>query len=358
MSIEAPTSTRQSQLYLKERYLLNQGSSTKKTYHLSFQWSSPLSYTVGDSIALFPHNSRECVESLLIALRATGEESLTDPKTGTIWTLRKWLTQKANLQEISPALAQRWHERNSLPLPEEADPLDCAIQGLLTKEDLPTLLRPLLPRFYSIASSPTQFPHEVHITVACKTYLRRGILQYGVSSHFLCHQVDPSTPITCYIQPSRGFTLPSDLATPLMLIGPGTGIAPFRAFLQERILQKASGAHWLFFGERHQAFDFYYEDFWRALETEGRLRLSLAFSRDGPNKIYVQHRLYEEKREVWQWMQKGCHIYICGDANHMAKSVGSTLQQILQEEGEMSADEAKHFYKRLRKAGRLLLDVY
>jgi sulfite reductase (NADPH) flavoprotein alpha-component len=180
-----------------------------------------------------------------------------------------------------------------------------------------------------------------------------------VGSHFLCHQAAiESTPIPIYVQPSNHFTLPEDPATPIIMIGPGTGIAPFRAFLQERIASQAPGLNWLFFGERNQATDFYYADFWLELEKQGRLRLDLAFSRDQKEKIYVQHKLLEQKKSIWNWIEKGAMLYVCGDAEEMAKDVEWALKEIVQEEGKMIEEDARKFLKTMRAEKRYLLDVY
>jgi sulfite reductase (NADPH) flavoprotein alpha-component len=215
-----------------------------------------------------------------------------------------------------------------------------------------------MPRFYSIASSPKVFPNEVHLTVAFLQYEANGQIHTGVGSHFLCCQAEVElTPVPIYVQPSHHFTLP-DPNTAMILIGPGTGIAPFRAFLQERLATQAPGLNWLFFGERNRATDFYYSDFWLQLEKQGRIRLDLAFSRDQPQKIYVQHKILEHKKSFWDWIQQGSWIYVCGDAENMAKDVDAALQQIAREEGQLSEEDARLYIKSLRTEKRYLLDVY
>jgi sulfite reductase (NADPH) flavoprotein alpha-component len=215
-----------------------------------------------------------------------------------------------------------------------------------------------MPRFYSIASSPKVYADEIHLTVAYSSAHVDGHLIVGVGSHFLCEQAHiESTPIPLYIQPSNHFTLPTP-TTSIILIGPGTGIAPFRAFIQERLATQAEGHNWLFFGERNRATDFYYGDYWTALEAQGRLRLDTAFSRDQAEKIYVQHKMLENKKALWEWLQQGAHLYVCGDAERMAKDVDAALQQIVQEEGLLTEEEARKYLKTLRQEKRYLLDVY
>jgi sulfite reductase (NADPH) flavoprotein alpha-component len=217
----------------------------------------------------------------------------------------------------------------------------------------------MLPRFYSIASSQLLFPEEVHLTVASLSYHVRGIERFGVGSHFLCKRaLLRETPIPFYVQTSHNFTLPEDPLASIILIGPGTGIAPFRAFLQERLAKQAKGKNWLFFGERNRATDFYYEDFWLSLEHQGRLRLDCAFSRDGSEKIYVQHKLWEQKKDLWCWIEEGAYLYICGNAEKMAKDVELTLQKIAISEGALTEELARAKIKTLKTEKRLLMDVY
>jgi sulfite reductase (NADPH) flavoprotein alpha-component len=199
------------------------------------------------------------------------------------------------------------------------------------------------------------YPHEIHLTVAFASFELGGQTYFGVGSHFLCIQ---SALVPFYVQPSNHFTLPEDPTRPIIMIGPGTGIAPFRAFIQERLAHHAEGRNWLFFGERNRATDFYYSDYWLELEKQGRIRIDTAFSRDQAEKIYVQHRLLERKKSIWEWIQDGAILYVCGDAEQMAKDVDAALQQIAREEGQMSDEEARKFLKTLRQEKRYLLDVY
>lgn len=337
---------------IKERYLLTGPLSTKKTYHIALDIENAnLSFQVGDSIGVIPSNDPALIDQILHKLNATGKEEIFDARSNIAASFRDYLLYKANINKVS------FHklfpvEKTNMPL------LQLVEKHRPSPSELCKVLLPLMPRFYSIASSPKVFPHEIHLTVAHVTYLINGQMQYGVGSHFLCDRAEiGSTPIPIYVQPSHHFTLPSP-AAPIILIGPGTGIAPFRAFLQERLASSCQEPNWLIFGERNRATDFYYSDFWLDLEKQGHIRLDLAFSRDQSEKIYVQHKMLEQKKEFWKWMQQGAFIYICGDAEKMAKDVDATLQRIVHEEGGMPEEDARKYLKNLRAEKRYLLDVY
>lgn len=333
--------------------MLTKEGSSKKTYHIALDiQNAKLSFKVGDSIAILPTNNPEIVDEILHKLKATGLEEIIDPKSGQTCIFRDFLLYKANISKAS------FHkllpvERTTLPL------LDLVKNYQPHPNELCKVLLPLMPRFYSIASSQKVFPDELHLTVALAGSLVNGTFQYGVGSYFLCEQAElESTSIPIYVQPSNHFTLP-DPSAPIILIGPGTGIAPFRAFLQERIATQAAGLNWIFFGERNRDTDFYYSDFWLDLEKQNRIRLDLAFSRDQEEKIYVQHKLFEHRKAIWNWIsQKGAYIYVCGDAQKMAKDVDLTLQQIIHEEAKTNEEDARKFLKSLRLEKRYLLDVY
>lgn len=326
---------------IKERSLLTGPASTKKTYHIVLD-TGDLAFRVGDSIGILPANDAHLVDQILERLNATGQEEIGDS------TFREYLLHKANISKVS------FHklfpvEKTALPL------LELLQEHQPGPSELCKVLLPLLPRFYSIASSSKVFPGEIHLTVAYANYTFNGRTYPGVGSHFLCEQAKE---VPLYIQPSHHFTLPEDPTTSIILIGPGTGIAPFRAFLQERLATQAPGLNWIFFGERNRASDFYYSDFWLDLEKQGRIRLDLAFSRDQAEKIYVQHRMLEHKKSLWNWIQEGAILYVCGDAEKMAKDVDAALRQIAQDEGKMSAEDAWKYVRSLRLAKRYLLDVY
>lgn len=358
-----------------DRSLLTGFSSTKKTYHIALEIDPQrFHFHVGDSLGVLPTNDPEEVEKILKKTGRNPTEQIFDPRTETLISLSDYLTHKINISRLNTSFLKILFEKagmihSPLFLAENKSELLKFIEThtlldtlnktpLIELSDL-TKLMPLLPRFYSIASSPLVFPNEIHLTVAYVHYISNGQVRRGVGSHFLCDVGKiGQTPIPIYIQPSNHFTPPEDPNTAMILVGPGTGIAPYRAFLQDRIARKAPGNHWVFFGERNRASDFYYEDFWTELEKQGKIKLDLAFSRDGPEKIYVQHKMYEQKKELWQWIQQGSHFYVCGDAEKMAKDVDAMLHTIAQEEGRFTVEEARTYIKKLRTEKRYLTDVY
>ncbi len=366
--------------YLKERYPLTKVGSTKETYHITLT-SETLEFKPGDSLGIYAQNDPGLVEHLIEALGATGEESITDTRSGQLFSLRAFLTHKANLSRLTSALLKLIYEcdldhqeknRLSHLLDRENqgelkhyldshDPLDLFKEYRQARPPLQEICSkfgPLLPRFYSVASSLLVHPGKVDLTVALFTYTHSGERRYGVASHFLCHLAEESTPIPVYVQPAHRFALPTERDAPIVMIGPGTGIAPFRAFMQERVFHGSKGKNWLFFGERNQAYDYLYGEFWKELAEKNLLHLSLAFSRDQEHKIYVQDRMREAGADLWAWLQEGALFYICGDASHMARDVEHAMIEIFQVHGSMSEEEAKTLFKHLKKEGRYLTDVY
>jgi sulfite reductase (NADPH) flavoprotein alpha-component len=218
---------------------------------------------------------------------------------------------------------------------------------------------PLLPRLYSIASAQEVVGNEAHLTVANLSYRTNHHIRRGVCTHYLCDLAplgEKCVPV--YHHPNRGFTLPDDPQAALIMIGPGTGIAPYRGFLQARIAHGHPGRNWLFFGEWNRATDFFYEDEWRAMQNRIPLRIDTAFSRDQEYKIYVQHRMLEQGAELFAWLEEGAYLFVCGDANHMAKDVDGALHQIVEKHGDRTPDDAKAYLKELKAAKRYLRDVY
>jgi sulfite reductase (NADPH) flavoprotein alpha-component len=220
-------------------------------------------------------------------------------------------------------------------------------------------LEPLQPRLYSISSSPLATPGELHLTVDAVRYEIEGRNRLGVASTFLADRIRPGAPVKVYVQKAHGFALPADTATPIVMVGPGTGIAPFRSFLWHRHAARAPGKAWLFFGHQREASDFFYRDELTALMRDGALtRLSTAWSRDGARKTYVQDRMREDGAELWAWLKQGAHFYICGDAKRMARDVEKALVEIASEHGHMSEAGARDFVAELKAAGRYQADVY
>ncbi len=368
---------------LVERYPLSKAGSNKHTHHLSLDISgSQLNYQVGDSIAVFPQHDPLLVERTLLAMRAIGDELVLDKHTNQTFPLREFLTSRANITELSRKLVSEILSRQTQP--QKRDHLEYVLQegnrdalkeyqaghelwdaleeneeAHFEIQELCNLLMPLLPRFYSIASSMRAVGEQVDLTVAHFQYTSiNGAVRHGVCTHYLCHLAPPGGKIPIYLHPHRGFTLPSDLNASLIMIGPGTGVAPFRAFMQERLSLQAPGKNWLFFGEWTKRFDYFYEEYWTSLQAQGKLRVDVAFSRDQEHKIYVQHRMLEHAEEFFDWIEKGAHIFVCGDAHRMAKDVDATLHRIIQEQGKMDEQAAKEYVKRLKSEKRYLRDVY
>jgi sulfite reductase (NADPH) flavoprotein alpha-component len=220
-------------------------------------------------------------------------------------------------------------------------------------------LEDLQPRLYSIASSPRAHEGEVHLTVGAVRYERNGRARQGVASTFLAERLAPGAKLKTFVQPAHGFRLPANGDTPVVMIGPGTGIAPFRAFLEERRASNARGKNWLFFGDQREATDFLYRTEIEAFQADGTLtRLDLAFSRDGASKVYVQDRMRESGAELWAWLQTGAHVYVCGDAARMARDVDAALRGIVATHGKMDEAAAKAFVQRLTADKRYQRDVY
>lgn len=361
---------------IKQRYLLNQPGSRKATYHIVLDLEgSELSYRPGDCVGVYACNRKDVVQKTLHALDASGDEDVT--WRGEKLKLREVLLRRANLARVGKGLVQKIVEKVSkkdleeLLLPEKKGALKRYLEsfelwdfleehrdaGLSIEEVLPSLGL-LLPRLYSIASSQSVVGNEVHLTVAWLNYQTRGLERYGVATDFLCKDMEvDDVLIPIYIQATKDFLLPEE-DCPVILIGPGTGVAPFRGFLQERVARGTKAKHWLFFGEWNQEYDFFYEDEWKLWESQGVLRISTAFSRDQEHKIYVQDRMLENSEELWKWLCEGAVVYVCGDAQRMAKDVDAALHQIVQEQGAMGEEEAKAFVKGLREEKRYLRDVY
>lgn len=366
---------------VKTRYSLCKGASDKSTQHIELCLrGSGLNYNAGDSIAILPQHDSSLVKQTLEALRAEPHIEVVDKRTGVTHQLESFLTHKANITEVSRKFLTEIQIRQKDQLKaeklkkllEEKELLKLYLaqteawqilkehdEVSLTPQEFVDLLMPLLPRFYSISSSPYALPEEVHLTVAMVEYDQGGYTRRGVCTHYLCNLCPESErAVPIYLHPHRGFTLPSDPNAPIIMVGPGTGIAPFRSFMQERIAKKTSGKNWLFFGERTAAGEFFYEEFWKEAEALGKLKLSLAFSRDQAHKVYVQHRMLEEARELFRWLEEGAYFYVCGDAHKMARDVENALLEIIRKEGALDEALAKEYLKRLRKENRYLRDVY
>lgn len=368
---------------LVERSALSRPGSEKNTYHIVLDLrDSGISYQVGDSVAVQPFNDPDVVEKTLAALKADGSEKVVSKHTGEPYTLRDYLYKKANLSEVPRKLISELSQRQvdpqkkvrleSLFLEGQKEMLkeyqaahevwDALMENAevtFSPQEFCLLLQPLLPRFYSIASAQAVVGDKVHLTVAELVYVTNDYVRRGTCTHYLCN-IAPMHEFTIpvYIQPSQGFTLPEKKGVPVIMVGPGTGVAPFRAFMQERLARGDAGNNWLFFGERHRQLNFFYEEYWQELIEQGQLRLETAFSRDQENKIYVQHRMLENGPELFSWLDQGGYFYVCGDAHRMAKDVDATLLQIVQIHGKCSEVAAKDYVKKMKAEKRYLRDVY
>lgn len=349
---------------IKERFQLSLPGSKKDTHHIVIDLEdSGITYAVGDSIAIFPENHPDVVAKTLEILKADPDAVVVDKKTGESFTLLQFLQTKANLRKINKKLADFAEcsemTKEELEQCEVWDFLESFAKKIPTPQELTELVMPLLPRFYSIASSPLLYPHEIHLTVAPVHYMTRGQLRYGVATDFLCYQTKVNeTRFGVYIQPHHGFTLPESLTTDIIMVGPGTGVAPFRAFLQERAALRSEARHWLFFGEWNRSTDFFYEEDWRALSTQIDLQVEGAFSRDQAEKVYVQHLLKNHSKDLFRLLEKGAVFYVCGDAGQMAKDVDHALHEIVRENYSTDEDAVRDYIKKLRAEKRYLRDVY
>jgi sulfite reductase (NADPH) flavoprotein alpha-component len=355
------------------RTRLNKPGSEKETWHIEFDLTEcGLDYVVGDSFGIFPVNDAALVEAVCAAIGASPDA----PVLGR--TLREVLTTDMSLSPAPDSLFQlisfitggeRRQKAKALAAGEDpdgdADTLDvlAALQKFRgihpDPEAFVEALEPLQPRLYSISSSLKSNPGRVSLTVDAVRYEIDGRARLGVASTFLAERIQPGQKLRVYVQKAHGFGLPADPATPVIMVGPGTGIAPFRAFLHERMATQAKGPNWLFFGHQKRDYDFFYEDELNAMKAGGVLtRLSLAWSRDGEQKFYVQDRMREVGRDLWAWLADGAHFYVCGDAKRMAKDVELALVDIVAQYGARTTDEAVAFVADLKKKGRLQMDVY
>ena len=368
---------------LLENGVLNKDGSSKDTRHLVIDIAgSGLVYKVGDSLGVYASNRPQLVEEIIELLGATGNEPVMLPRLTAPVSLRDALATKLSLSQPTKKILETLTSKTSdareraqltellapgadelresfLGQREFIDMLEEFPGARLTPQELADHLRRLMPRLYSIASSPKMFPGQVHLTVAPVRYESNGRRRYGVCSTFLADRVTRrKTPVPVFVAESH-FGLPADLSKDVIMIGPGTGIAPFRAFVQERVATKATGRNWLFFGDQHEATDYLYGDEWKRLLAEGKMaRVDLAFSRDQQKKIYVQDRMREAAAELWAWVQAGAHFYVCGDAHRMAKDVDVALHEIITQQGGMDVGTAANYVKQLKKDKRYQRDVY
>ena len=368
---------------LLENRVLNKDGSSKDTRHLVVDIAgSGLTYQVGDSLGIFASNRPQIVEELIELLGFTGNEPVIPQRMTAAISLREALTDKLSLAGPTKKILETFAAKTADPKEQAqlasllaADAAEAREAFLEQREyidlieefpgvklgaqELVDHLRRLMPRLYSIASSPVLHPSQVHLTVAPVRYESNGRRRYGVCSTFLADRVTRrKTSIPVFVAESH-FGLPEDSTKDIIMVGPGTGVAPFRAFTQERVATQATGRNWLFFGDQHEATDYLYAEEWKNLLTAGKLaRVDLAFSRDQARKVYVQDRMREAAAELWSWIKGGAHFYVCGDARRMAKDVDLALHQIISEQGGLDVAQAAEYVTLMKKEKRYQRDVY
>jgi sulfite reductase (NADPH) flavoprotein alpha-component len=343
---------------------LNGTGSGKQVQHVEFDLTdSGLVYEAGDALGVLPHNCPELVAEVLTTLGCDGEEAVPAPD-GSTTSLRRALTELYDLGRPSPDLLARFAPASSggtaVALHHVVDVILSRAEVKVSPVDFVRTLRKLQPRLYSISSSPRAHSGQVHLTVGAVRYELHGRARKGVCSTFLADRVVAGeSRVGVFVHSNRAFRPPADGATPMIMVGPGTGIAPFRAFLHERRASGARGKNWLFFGDQRAATDFLYRDELTALSNHGVLtRLDTAFSRDQAEKIYVQHRMLEHANELYAWLEGGAHFYVCGDASRMAKDVDAALHQVVETAGAKTADQADAYVQSLKATKRYSRDVY
>ena len=356
---------------------LSTADSEKDTRHFELSLAgSGLTYEVGDSMNVFPTNCPDLVSDLLKALGFSGEEEVPGGNGASKPIREALLTDYQITKPTAKFLKDLVARSEAAPLisklldPERRQELDAYLWGMeiidfihqhpsakYTPAEFVGALGKLLPRLYSISSSQKMHPDQVHFTIDVVRYESNGRKRKGVSSTFLAERAE-SAPVHVFPNPSK-FKLPADGSTPLIMVGPGTGVAPFRAFLQDRKATGATGRNWLFFGAQRKASDFFYQEEFEGLVKEGFLtRLDLAFSRDQAEKIYVQNRMKESAGELWKWLEEGAAFYVCGDARRMAKDVDAALHAVIEQAGGLCPEEARVYVENLKKQGRYHRDVY
>ena len=358
-------------------YNLNGAGAEKETHHVELSLEgSGMEYVVGDALGVCPVNPEEQVDEILNSLPFNTNEEVPLPGGGEA-SLREALTTSYDIRSLTPKLLQAWQERSGSPfLRSVVETQDRKVMNefcwgrelidLVTEypadfsdgEEFLTVLKKLQPRLYSISSSPNAHPGEVHLTIAIVRYHSHGRQRGGVCSTFLADRSEGLQPGS-FVHHNKAFRLVEDDNAPIIMVGPGTGVAPFRAFLEERRVRGATGKNWLFFGNPYRKTDFLYEEEFIQMQKEGVLsRLDLAFSRDQEQKIYVQHRMEEEGALMWEWLEGGACFYVCGDASRMAKDVDASLHRVVEKHGGKSEDEARDYVKAMKKERRYQRDVY
>lgn len=362
-----------------ENLNLNGRGSDRETRHLELSLTgSNLSFEPGDSLGVYPENHPQLVADIIAAMAWNPDEVVPFNKKGEEGPLREALLRHYEITVLTKPLLEQAAKLTSaaglhaLLAPEAGAELKAYLHGRdlldlivdfapweVPARSFVTILRKLPARLYSIASSYSANPDEVHFTVRAVRYEAHGRDRYGVCSVHCAERVQPGDTLPVYIQSNPNFKLPANPEVPIIMIGPGTGVAPFRSFLEEREEQGAGGKTWLFYGDRHFVTDFLYQTDWQRMLKDGVLnRLDVAFSRDTEEKVYVQHRILEHSKELYAWLQEGAHVYVCGDEKHMAHDVHAALVTVIQEEGGLSAGDAAAYLDNLQQEQRYQRDVY
>ncbi|PLS08507.1 sulfite reductase subunit alpha [Neobacillus cucumis] len=358
---------------------LNGAGSSKETRHIELSLEgSGLSYNPGDALGIVPSNDPELVASLIEKMEWDEETVVTINKQGETLPLKEALTNFFEITLLSKKILQQAaeftdnEELKNLVLVENADKLKEYADGrdLLdmlrdfgpwnaSAQEMVSLLRKMTPRLYSIASSIAAHPGEVHLTIGAVRYSAHGRDRKGVCSVLVAERVQDGETLPVFVQANKHFHLPESQEKDIIMVGPGTGIAPFRSFIEERAVNKAAGRTWLFFGDQHAASDFLYQDELEKYQQEGVLtKLDAAFSRDTEQKVYVQHKMDENSKELFEWLENGAYFYVCGDKTYMAKDVHNMLLNIIEKEGGKTPEEAESYLNDMKKQGRYQRDVY
>jgi sulfite reductase (NADPH) flavoprotein alpha-component len=358
---------------------LNGAGSSKETRHIELSLKgSDLSYNPGDALGIVPSNDPELVNCILEEMEWDEEAVVTVGKQGETLSLKKALTNYFEITMLSRKILQQAavltenSELQNLVLPENADQLKeyCHGRDLLdmlldfgpwkaSAQELVSLLRKMTPRLYSIASSIAANPDEVHLTIGAVRYSSNGRERKGVCSVLCAERVQEGEMLPVFVQANKHFHLPESQVKDIIMVGPGTGIAPFRSFIQERAVNNVEGRSWLFFGDQHASVDFLYHEELENYQQDGVLtKVDTAFSRDTEQKVYVQHKMLEHSKELFEWINNGAYFYVCGDKERMAKDVNEALINVFEKEGAMSREEAEAYLKDMQKQGRYQRDVY
>ncbi len=363
---------------LSEKRALTHPSSSKLTIHLDFAIEdTALRYEAGDACGIIPQNCPALVDTILGLSPFSGSEVVEVPKAAKL-TLREALFRHFAITRITRKMVSEYAALTQSALlqallaPDQQAELEQYLQGrdvadllqqypgaLQTPDDLVRMLPRLVPRLYSISSSPTAHAGRIHTTVSVVRYRTHDRERGGVCSTLLADRIEPGDRLPIYVQPNKKFRLPQDPTAPVIMVGPGTGIAPFRAFLHERRAAGATGRNWLFFGERSAATDFLYRDELEGMHRDGHLtQLDTAFSRDQQRKVYVQDLMMQNAQQLWRWLEDNAFLYVCGDATRMAKDVDRTLHTIVEEQSGMPQEAAESYVQTLKEERRYQRDVY